>query len=461
MSCRARLTAARHPRSACSLAPLSLAIGSLPGERLKLGGRRSRSTRDAEDTVALITTAGAGNRRQYEQDLLTCAGSPAQHHATFSYRGKYVSDEVLRHATTLAGKRALVVFAYPDGSGSMVFHPLRWVTILECAPKQLVANLCAEKLKSHDLSIRFVLGDLVAIRPDRIAEAQQACKTWLSTAPHHAEHAARIFVDKTSELFKPDFNPAAAGSKVLHEDPEVVWLTHAEAITEVDFLRDATLFQAKHPAKVRLIRKPKAVAYRKRNRTGRDYPMYKFVTRKQYILDVYTYTRSVTPTRRAMNAEQLMRVRAPQSLISQNHPALHAVGRENHARIFIHAEPVSVSEIATLILEGTDGEQGDRNRANRTFRLSDLWLQHSSDTVTSRAAPRIEFLARVTPGLPSLILGLGLVAAGLAAAATSLHDIQSIDEAVTLHWAMLIKLGGAALAGAGSWLAFRRTRPSS
>lgn len=374
-----------------------------------------------DEALVLVTTAGAGQHRpQYIRDLLTCAGSPDQHRATFSYQLKWIGDGVLDEPRRLVGAKAIVVFAFlaNEKDKGFRFHPIRTATIVDFVPREIVE----EQLLRRDsyVGLRFELGPLVPVSPRGVEALETSCTAWVGG---YLQHPRPDGPQSRFLFYLPayDFVTEEVGE-------ETSWIAHADALATADVLRGATVFRAQRLVTSR----------------GKEAPFdpdrgpgtYRLTSRRRYELHVHTNTRALEqdPEYKAASADELVKATLSDSevAIRRSQPVTFGVGRESRATIYLHAEPASATEVATLIVDGA---------------------------LATGLSPRVEYVIEVKPGYLSLAFGLFAVTAGIALASTSVTDWKHA-AAIGAIGALLLKAFGGLLVAVGSYIAFRRIRPT-
>jgi hypothetical protein len=378
--------------------------------------------RSGENVVVLATSAGAGRSRpQYIRDLLTCAGCPDRHRATFSYQSKWIQDGVLNDPDRLVGAPALVVFAFRGAGdeGAFLFHPLREARIVDFVPREIVER----ELMTREtyVALRFELLPLLPASPLGLPALIDRCTRWIRNQPQHPRPP--MFNDPQSQSrFLLDLPPFDFEAEDVGD--ETAWIAHAEALAAADVLKGATIFRTQP---LRTSRGKPAPFL-----PNREPGTYRLTSRRQYKLVVHTHSGALAAAQKAANAEELVRARVSEGekMIRLSSPVTLGVGRESRATVFLHAEPASTREVATLIVEGESGK-----------------------------SPRIEYVVEVKPGYGALLFGVAAVSIGIALAAISIDDWKDAVHVGTLG-AILLKALGGLLVAIGSYIGFRRVRPA-
>lgn len=357
------------------------------------------------------------------------------HPSCFSYRKRWIAQELLGQGKTLRGRKAIITFFEQpeEAGGEMAFLPLRFATILGFEPRELIGTSDPEVF----LTLRFELGDFV--RPSvPIAEQRALWQGWaqsLEDRPRPREHA-------DSEMSKMVFQgkPFPAQADVSED---VAWLRLAEQLSEARTMQGCSLYRVKR------VHGPMRRFFSGGELKGQDRQglvVRKMRAAKTYRIDLQQF---VSHTSTTSPKTLSTTVTAPSIKLSQ--PITDSVGLGTESTIIAQCGRVYAPEVGTLVVEDPKDEKYE----------------------TARTA----FVVHLRPARWLLVVVVLLLALGSFAGnvnADWLKDLSSEDTLLQQRYPNLaewvngngstaegiLKTAGAFLVGLGAYLGFKQV-PSS
>ncbi len=372
--------------------------------------------------ITVLATSAPANRPGYRRDLLEslchCDGTLVR----FTYRKKWIEEEILKSKFQELQKAMIVFCDLPKKKDEdfALFLPLRYINFLSFEPKEL-----ADRADPDDyITISFELGRFVNCGPGKIDDKVNEWRQWLLSQDGkyprpigHPESEKSKFVFLAHEFVEGDA-----------EDQSSSWLKLADLLSRSEtlggsvFYRIEGLFESRHPSK--------QIPVPRKLYMGQ--PAWYLRSGRHYRLDLQFY---LDPSQPAPPPTLAPHSSTKSIVLSQ--PIWRTIGVGRDATIFLRSETVFSDEVASMIVDDPQ------------------------DSVAKSA--QAQFLLVVKPARSLLIAAVGLVALGTLMTAVSPDLIRSLVtqgsfmDVYAQNITIVAKAVATALVAFGVYFGFKKT----
>ena len=335
--------------------------------------------------IIVLATSAPPSRPGYRRDLLEALCHSDGTLVRFTYRKKWIEEELLTN-NSKESKQALIVFCdlpkQEDGDFAL-FLPLRYVNSLSFEPVGLT-----NKTNPDDyITVSFTLGSFVNCGSSKIEDKVNVWQQWLLSQDgkyprpmKHPESEKGKFVFIAQDFIEDEI-----------EDQSSSWLKLTDMLSSSETLRGSVfyriegLFESHQRAKQEPIPSTPYMGQ----------PAWYLKSGKHYRLDLQFY---LDPSRSAPPPTLAPRSSTKSIVLSQ--PIWRSIGLGRDATIFLRSETVFSDEVASLVIEDPQD--------------------------TEAKSAQAQFLLVIKPARGLLITAVVLVAIGTAMTAISSDLIKSL-----------------------------------
>ena len=356
--------------------------------------------------IVLFTTAGS-DRPLYRRDVLNAICLPSDWHLSFSYRKKWVADELIARfeAGELEGMPALVVLCGDEFKKKLGRAlPLRWTTIVhaQIGPKE---GGSADIQEGEADKNRVVSLDLKMGRRPSKEEIQLFATSSVPKVPKQVDDIFVAYCDFRTQ-----------GSN------EVSWEDQAQAVRQVEETKDCQLFSIVEIAKLK--KRWRGGLKRTRVAVSGRQPLVRGVTEME-LASGELYSIETYLNEGARSDSQPPQVSVQGEHVSVSEPLVRQQGSGAAVSYLLAVERVYTSSLETLLIGGADN--------------------------SALASPGIQVLASVGPSRGFWPLSIcGLVIAAL------LIRLPAATTCLPAGVALLSEVAGVTVFAITAWFAARR-----
>lgn len=363
--------------------------------------------------LLVIATSAPPKRPEYRRDFLSCLSYPPGISVLFSYRKKWIEDNLIKNYKNLQNNKVLIVFCdIPDNPKEHFrFIPLRYARFVGFEPEELTQS----NDEDTHIAVRFTLGRF--IYPASVDYQEWMLKqgdNYPRPVGHNEEKKSRLVIKAK------DFQE---GTKCLDS---ISWLGITKKLADAKTLDGCSFFRI---ADIREQSKRFLGSV-----ATEDYGIYKariLESGKSYFIDLQFYLESG----KAFPSKTLAPTISTES-IKLTRPLTENIGQQTNATIIANCKRVYFKEIATLVIED------------------------SNDTDSKTA--KTEFVIILKPAkwvLPIVVLLLVLGTFSSSISSDSIKEFGVAGSWLHSHAAgleFLCKALGSLLVGLGAYLGFRK-----
>lgn len=301
----------------------------------------------SDSEIIVIATSTPPNRPAYRRDLLNCLCYPNGTSVRFSYRKRWIEEELMNRwlehhrSKTLHLFRnipALIVFcdipAPPDQD--FKFLPLRYAHFEAFEPPEILERAGLDV----QVAVRFKLDRFIYFVPAEIEKQREMWQMWM--LDQGGKHPRLVSEDKIETTRTNLVFTAKRFQEGLEEPEETSWVRLSEQISGARTMQECSLFrligiyQASSPSQKKHVRIKEQYGHR----------CYVFGAGKSYIINLQFYL-------------DAGKARIPRSLVTHvstralllSKPLIKNIGLSTEIEIIVNTSKVYSGEIATLVIE--------------------------------------------------------------------------------------------------------------
>jgi hypothetical protein len=389
----------------------------------------------SDGEIIVIATSTPPNRPAYRRDLLNCLCYPNGTSVRFSYRKRWIEEQLMNRwiehhrSKTLhlfGNIPALIVFCdIPESPDQdFKFLPLRYAQFEGFEPPEILERAALDV----QIAVRFKLDRFIYLVPAEIEKQRAMWQAWM--LDQSGKHPRPISEDKIESTRTNLVFTARRFQEGLEAPEETSWVRLSEQISRARTMQESSLFrligvyEASSPSKQKHVRIKEQYGHR----------CYVFEAGKSYIINLQFYL-------------DAGKARIPRSLVTHvstraillSKPLIKNIGLSTEVEIIVNTSKVYSGEIATLVIEDVI-DKGIPHMARAEFVVllqPERWLPLVVLLVAFGT-----FFTSVSPEMVKDILTL-------LRAATSLAN----DTALIAY---IIKGLGSVLVAVGAYLGFRK-----
>ena len=377
-----------------------------------------------ESEILIIATSAPSNRPAYRRDLLNCFCYPNGTNVYFSYRKRWIDNELLTETKKLnENDKVLIVFCDnqdgQDGQADFNFIPLRYATFIGFEPKTQIA--IAEE-NSH-IAVKFKLGDFVKYEgPLGSENKMDAWTKWMKLQPSCPRLEGHPSAEKSKFVFVAN-NFKDGDSK----DNNLSWLELAKVMAtgktlkNCSFYRISNINEISYPQKDINLTKIKSL----------DRNFFAFKPSKTYMINLQYYL-----DHQKASTPKILIPRTSTQSINISFPLVENIGLSTRATVFATCKRVYETEFASLVIEDPEDKDIHVARAELSILIEPVkWL------------------------LPTMV---SLIAIGAFSTGISKELVENTFSGIPFITSnvftiiILVKILGSCLVGLGSYLGFRK-----